>query len=337
MAEQSQVTLENEILRVVSLPFMGGKITSLFHKGNAFEAAAQKGENAGQDPAKEAAVFSQERSGFARYAYGLDDAFPNIDEEDFVWRGKKRHYPDHGEIWGADFRILEQEKDFLKLCWESADFAYRYEKTLRLAGNTLRMHYRISNTGKDALPAIWTWHGLMRYEEDMEILLPEGTKQCRNVLSGSILGGTDTVYPYKSAAYDFTKVPSATSKGAVKYYVEPEMEGGRVADSLTVCCRFFYPSKKMCCLLRYDAGKLPYLGVWITAGGFLGDYNCALEPTNGFYDSISRAEKNHRLPVLAPGETMEFGLGISLCPQGVWPLRRNILFSAPSRAIIPEK
>lgn len=316
MAEHSQVTLENEILRVVSLPYMGGKITSLFHKGNAFEAAAQKGENAYQGSGKEAAVFSPERSGFACYAYGLDDAFPNIDEEDFVWNGKKRHYPDHGEIWSADFQILEQGKDFLTLCWESTDFAYRYEKSLRLAGNAIRMHYRISNTGKDALPAIWTWHGLMRYEEDMEILLPEGTERCRNVLANDMLKEADTVYPCKSMSYDFTKVPPAASGRAVKYYVEPEAARDGAAAFSPVCCGFFYPTSKMRCLLRYDAEKLPYLGVWITAGGFLGDYNCALEPANGFYDSVSRAEKNQRLPVLAPGETMEFELEVSLCPQG---------------------
>ncbi len=315
MTDGAQVILENEILRVVSLPFMGGKITSLFHKEKSFEAAAQADENAHRRLVGGDGILWLERQGFARYAYGLDDAFPNIDEEDFAWNGKQRHYPDHGEIWNANFRIMEQDKDFLRLCWESADFDYRYEKELRLAGNSLRMHGRISNIGEDALPAIWTWHGLMRYEEDMEILLPEGTKQCRNVLEDDMLGEADTVYPCKSTAYDFTKVPPADSGRAVKYYVEPETAMGGAESFSPACCGFFYPSSKMRILLRYDAKKLPYLGVWITAGGFLGDYNCAIEPSNGFYDSIGRAAKNHRLPVLAPGETMEFELEVSLCPQ----------------------
>ena len=324
MADRSQVILENEILRVVSLPLMGGKIASLFHKESCFEAAAQAGQNVRGNPPEGAAVPLEERHGFARYAYGLDDAFPNIDEEDFVWNGKKRHYPDHGEIWNADFRILEQGKDFLKLCWESPDFSYRYEKKLNLVENSIRICYNITNIGEDLLPAFWTWHGLMRYEEDMEILLPEGTRQCWNVLADDVLGKPDTVYPCRSAVYDFTKVPAKNSGRAVKYYAEPEgfmggAKGGAnidgVNDATPACCGFFYPSSKMSCLLRYDTGKLPYLGVWITAGGFLGDYNCALEPTNGFYDSVSRAAKNQRLPVLAPGEAMEFELEISLCRE----------------------
>ena len=64
--------------------------------------------------------------------------------------------------------------------------------------------------------------------------------------------------------------------------------------------------------LSYDAGVLPYLGVWITAGGFQGDYNWAIEPTSGFYDSVSTAEKNKKLKVLGPGEVMEFELTLSL-------------------------
>ena len=32
-------------------------------------------------------------------------------------------------------------------------------------------------------------------------------------------------------------------------------------------CSLWYPSQECACTLKYDANKLPYLGVWITAGG----------------------------------------------------------------------
>lgn len=293
--------LENKFLRVVVYPGMGGKITSLFHKERMFEAAAQSG------GAKKRAA----RQGFARYAYGLDDAFPNIDEEDFIRNHRKLHYPDHGEVWSADFKILDCRQDFLKIAWESKAFGYRYEKELYLKEDTLSMRYDITNIGEEELPAIWTWHGLMRYEEDMEILLPEDTKRCRNVLEDKDLGRPDTIYPYKKSVYDFSKVPAAASRKAVKYYIEPESADGTISEQ-SACCGFFYPSRRMCCLLQYNKEKLPYLGVWVTAGGFLGDYNCALEPSNGFYDSVSKAAANDRLPVLAPGECMDFELDVSL-------------------------
>lgn len=293
--------LENEILRVTLYPEMGGKIISFFHKGKLFEAAAQQGK----------AEKKSARQGFARYAYGFDDAFPNIVEEDFVWNNRKLHYPDHGEIWNARFREQDCGRDFYKIVWESKTFAYRFEKEFRLAGNSLFMHYHITNTGEEELPAIWTWHGLMRYEEGMEILLPQGTKRCRNVLEDPVLGAVDTIYPCKGPIYDFSKVPVAASGRAVKYYMEPETEEENISKT-PACCGFFYPSRRMYCLLRYDLKKLPYLGVWMTAGGFFGDYNCALEPTNGFYDSVGKAAANGRLPVLAPKESMDFSLEVAL-------------------------
>ena len=324
--------LENECLRVVITPGFGGKITSLFHKESSFEAAAQPGE-------KEKMV---SRRGFSRYAYGFDDAFPNIDAENFVWNGKEKRYPDHGEIWHADFTVLSQGRDFVRMVWESRVFSYRYEKEVRLFSNALVMRCHIANIGEDELPAIWTWHGLMRYEEDMEILLPFGTGRCRNVLSERMLGAPDTIYTYDNPVYDFRKVPAADSRRAVKYYLEPgEVGAGRgegmhyaggmpaaahcggetrfVGGDVPACREllpavggFYYPSRRMFCMLHYDVKKLPYLGVWVTAGGFEGDYNCALEPSDGFYDSVRKAGENGRLPVLASGAAADFGFAVSL-------------------------
>ena len=41
--ETNRIKLENENLRVIILPHMGGRIVSLFHKEKSFEAAAQPG------------------------------------------------------------------------------------------------------------------------------------------------------------------------------------------------------------------------------------------------------------------------------------------------------
>lgn len=338
---QKQVKLENETLRAMILPQMGGRIISLFYKGKSFEAAAQPGEKGGnaglgmrvacmQEPYVGTEIKCPETSGdnvaartgesganrgcvcagaedphaFAPYAYGMDDAFPNIDEEIFTWKGRKMHYPDHGEIWRTDCRIYGCGREWVELTAVSPVFSYHYVKRMSLEGNSLHIHYRIENRGAEELPAIWTWHGLTRYEENMEILLPEGAEQFRNVLDSPALGKEGTIYPVKNGHYDFTKVPGAESRSMVKYYVESRISEGY--------CGFYYPVADISYILQYDGSKLPYLGVWITAGGFQGDYNCALEPTNGFYDSIGRAAENRRLPVLAAGEILEFELSVTL-------------------------
>lgn len=286
--------LESEILKIEVQPQLGGKITSFFHKGKAFELAAQTDRRIEDLPGVTA--------GFGPYAFGMDECFPNIDAEQVEWKGRQLVFPDHGEIWKAAFAVTELSGNSATLCWNSP-MGYRYQKTYQLKGNCLTIRYRIINDGAEELPCFWTWHGLMRYEEDMEVILPDGTTHCRNVLTGPELGEAGTVYPV-GGSYDFTKVPKAESRTMSKFYVEHPVKTGK--------CGLRYPTQNVNCMLEYDAEILPYLGFWITAGGLNGDYNCALEPTNGFYDSISTAHGNEKLPILLPGDTLEFQINITL-------------------------
>lgn len=284
--------LENDLLRIVVQPRLGGKITSFYHKEKTFELAAQ--------PSVPMAVLPAPNGNFAPYAFGMDDAFPNIDAGILEWKGRLISYPDHGEIWMAEFETAEQGPDFISLLWRSP-MGYRYEKTLTLIGNALHIHYHITNEGMEELPCFWTWHGLMRYERDMELILPPGTTHCRNVLTGPVLGEAGRIYPVEKGSYDFTKVPGS---GMSKFYGEHPVQEGR--------CGLHYPSRNVTCMMEYNAEVLPYFGFWVTAGGFQGDYNCALEPTNGFFDSIACALENGKLPVLLSGETMTFTIKILL-------------------------
>ena len=70
----------------------------------------------------------------------------------------------------------------------------------------------------------------------------------------------------------------------------------------------------MAAQLEYDSTMLPYLGFWATGGGYRGDVNCALEPTNGYYDGIPNAWQHNACPVLTPDETWNFTLSIQLYP-----------------------
>lgn len=287
--------LENDVLKVELHPNLGGKITSFYHKGKRFELAAQAAEKIENLP--------DARCGFGPYAFGMDDAFPNIDAEQIVWRGRNLVFPDHGEIWSAAFAVTDHSNESVSMYWDSPGMGYHYEKTLFLADNTLNIRYHIKNESDTELPCFWTWHGLMRYEENVKLILPEGTTHYRNVLTGPELGEAGTVYP-ADGEYDFTKVPKAESNTMSKFYAEHPVKAGK--------CGLYYPAQNVLCIMEYDESILPFWGFWITAGGFQGDCNCAMEPTNGFYDSISRAHQNGRLPVLMAGGSMDFGIKITL-------------------------
>ena len=197
----------------------------------------------------------------------------------------------------------------ITLAMDSLLLPYRYQKKIQLVGrNRVNYSYQIQNIGNDPIPCLWACHCLVRYEEDMQLIYPEGTKILENVMDSQELGnsGSLATYPGNSdgLGYDYRTVASKQRPTMLKYYVKGQVSAGE--------CGYDYPSQKMQCRFHYNPQKLPYLGFWLTAGGYQGDYNCAFEPSNGYYDSVTTASKNHACYVLEPDSTLDFCLDIEL-------------------------
>lgn len=292
----SGIRMENDWLAVVVLPGMGGKIASICYKEKSFEAVAQNTLGEYRHP--------RNCDDFSKYdASGLDDAFPNVSEASVVREGALWHYPDHGEIWSASME-WQTDGEKLFLFYESCLFHYKYRKTIELVDQSVRLSYEIINMAENPLPCIWTFHGLFRYEEDMEFLYSEEVRSFENVYPSPELGSPGRHIPIRNREYDFFRVPGKTSKTMVKYYVDEKIKKGY--------CGYRYPLYEMECSLEYDAKKLPFLGVWVTAGGYRGDYNCALEPSNSYYDDIRIAEHNKTIYQLERERPLRFELEIHL-------------------------
>jgi galactose mutarotase-like enzyme len=300
LRQPAEWTLENETLRACFLPAHGGKTTSLFYRPAAFELLFPN-----PRPCWRKAALGAD---FSQYeACGFDDAFPGVDAETVQLAGRAVPYPDHGEIWSTPMCALRQG-DALVFSCDSALLDYHYEKSVRLEGASILYRYRITHTGQQPFPAIWTCHCLVNSEADMRIVLPEGTRFVRNVFDGGWLGPAGTRLPYPAAAGPrgplmLDRMPA---DGQFKYYVD-----GPVAEGV---CGYDYPRSGVGVRMEYDPSLLPYLGFWATAGGYRGDRNCALEPSTGFYDNVSEATRRGRCPVLRPGETLDFSLRLRFFP-----------------------
>ncbi len=303
-----EIVLENDKLRIAVLPGAGGKIRSLFYKPEGFEAAAQPG--AGKTYRKPEADAS-----FGDYDMsGIDDCFPNIDAETFSYEGRILYYPDHGEVWSREMEEIKKSSDSLFLSLESQRFHYRYEKRLFLRGDELALEYEILNQGDMNLPCIWTLHGLLRLEPDMRFEYPKGVRAFVNILNDTPLGPEGKIFSYPDGEFDFTKLcenhgtsgalSGRTQPYYMKYYSVQSVMSGRACVS--------YPSQKVKVEFSYDPLKLPWFGVWINNGGLGGDYNVAMEMTNGYYDLVSRALENCKICVLKPKERISFGVSIRL-------------------------
>jgi hypothetical protein len=301
MTELSETILENQYLRAVVLPSFGGKIVSLIYKQNQFELIFQN--------PKSQFIHAPLYADFSDFeACGFDDAFPCIDGEKVDISGKKISYPDHGEIWTSPLDYFFKDGE-LFLSYRSKILDYIYSKAVYLSGSCLVCKYRIENIGRISFPCIWTAHYLVRYEPDMRFLYPAGTKAVEMTFDSLTSGTMNKKYHFPQDIVDgrnidFTELPKTDKLYARKYYIADQIQEGY--------CGYMYPSHNMRAEFLFDPAILPYLGLWITSGGFRGDYNCAFEPSSGYYDKISIARANKRLDYLDPGETKTFSLYIKL-------------------------
>ena len=198
-------------------------------------------------------------------------------------------------------------EDEVSLFYHSDHFNYSYTKTFRLNSNVLVSSYQIINDSDNDLPAFWTMHCLVNLTPKMRFIFPASVKTVRNVHAGEWLSVQDGLYTFP-AAIDQGKerrldgVPPA---GMTKYYVEGVCPEGEVG--------YDYPETGTKLRLHYDRKKLPYLGLWITNGGYRGEKNAALEPSSGFYDGLNNCQRvNGEVPLLRPKEGYCFEISINV-------------------------
>ncbi len=296
------ILIESQELSVLVLPAIGGKLASIYNKEKDFELLYQNQEEYYNKPFLHASFEEFDRAGY-------DDCFPTIDVSKVKLSDKEVLYPDHGEIWTSSFDY-SVEGETLKLVMRSAILPYEYKKEISVQHDKVNVKYSIANTGEEDFPMIWAMHCLVNAEEQMTVNFPEGTKSMENVHESQRLGEMGVVYSYpvdkdlQGNVYDFRKIRGPEADNTEKYYVAHKVEKGQ--------CSIHYPSKDVDFIIDYDSEKLPYLGFWLSEGGFRGDYNCALEPTNGYYDSIDIAAAKGKLAYLKAQETLEFNIAIEL-------------------------
>ena len=145
---------ENETVRCVIVPALGGKLVSLVHLPTMREwlwrnpyLEVKQGEYGGD-------YVGQFDVG------GWDECFPSVAETRypaFPWEGTV--VPDHGELWAVQWKaetFCDGERIEVRLVANGVRFPYRFERTLLLAAgdNGIRLMYSVSNPTAHAFPFI---------------------------------------------------------------------------------------------------------------------------------------------------------------------------------------
>lgn len=286
-------TLENDSLRVVVVPELGGKIVSLLDRRAGREWMIGPGDRPIRPVPYGATFIEQDMSGW-------DEMFPTINACPYPGDGPRYRtpLPDHGEVWSLSWKEENVTSDSLTLSVRGRALPYLLSRTITLVElGQVRLDYEVVNEGDDAMPYLWAAHPQFAGEPETSILLPTEVSRVFNAVPFPQWGAPGTLYPWPEATRTdgkrqrLDRIRSAEIHECHKFYVLPDQTVRWTALVDHACGT----------MLRMEwAPPVVYLGVLVDEGMFNSAAVIALEPSTAFYDSLERAWQLQRASLLPP-------------------------------------
>jgi len=299
--EQSQgfefLAAENDHISVTVVPELGARVTSLRNLHNGREWMWRR-------PGPLQLWRNQVGDSFERGTFaGADECLPTIAA--CHWQG--RTLPDHGEAWTLawtlDEKLLVQGKIRTSVTLPFSPF--RLIRTFELRDETLRMDYQLENLGAEPEFWLWAWHPLFALEPGDRLELSPEVQELRIECGspGTVLRGDRWKWPEARPGIRLDEFSLGDGDAFLKAFAGP-FQNPRA--------RILNPKTGASLEVIWDATSLPYLGLWITRGGYQGWHHVALEPTNLPADSLADASRETCASTLAPGASTSWWLEIQI-------------------------
>ncbi|MCC6630291.1 MAG: hypothetical protein IT340_23155 [Chloroflexi bacterium] len=307
---QRSWVLRNDAVEVVLLPNLGAKMASLVHRRTGRELLYQRADwPVLPQPPYGASFGDYDLSGF-------DEMFPTIDACRYtggVWDGTL--LPDHGEVWAVPWQC-EAVDDTLVASVHGWRLPYRLEKRLALVGaSAVRTDYTATNLAGEALHVLWAAHPLCACTEATRIVLPPGTTRVVNTFPGSArfagygaYGDWPEMTTTDGGRSRLDVIGPSSLGRADKYWVD-----GRVAAGWAA---LHHTDTGEALGFAWTADTVPYLGIWVTEGGYGGHYHAALEPATAAMDRPDVAARYGRASVLPAYGRLTWSLTLAIGQVG---------------------
>jgi len=301
LGDLETVVLENEALRVVVIPSLGGRIWELedrarkrqwiWHRFDGVPAAAAAD-----------AVYDEVWAG------GWEELFPN----DAPGAFEGRELPDHGEWWSANWNVHEITVDRLCLGTTLSVVRARCTKEIRIAGATLVVLYRIESAEPAPFHFMFKQHLPVALTPQCRLMLPGGRAEPVDPAFGTLVGsGGAFDWPQArgaAGAVDMSRVPAAASRAREFLYVRELPEPWCGVDDA---------GSGASLRMRFDPATLPYVWLFLTYGGWRDCHTAVLEPCTNLPKDMSEAVRLRQSARLEPGG--EFMTQVSLTVSPLLP------------------
>lgn len=300
--------LVNDLLSVVVVPALGGKIMSLMSRQTGREWLWRNPHLPLQAPAADASDYGAHDFG------GWDEVFPTISAckvTGTAWG--ESAITDHGELWRRPWSVVDESIDAngaasLSLRCELTEFGVAFARRLTLAADAGRLtcDYTTENRASLSAPYIWAAHPLIAIRPGDVWSLSTGTR----VRLGLGLGidaapaGTEFRWPHlplvSGENIDLRVIPATDAAYSLKLFALETPTMRLQSDNVERLT------------LSLESNK-PNFALWLNYGGWSGAdcppyFNAGFEPTNVAYDSLADAASSGNAAVLTPGGVNEWRL-----------------------------
>jgi galactose mutarotase-like enzyme len=231
---------------------------------------------------------------------GLDECVPTIGA--CAWPDG-RALADHGDVWAEAWNVTGHSDVGLTLIAAMPALGLHFTRQISVEDSVVRFDYALKNSGPTAVPALWAMHPLFTLVAGDRLELPLGVSEL-------LLGGARPALPVndpKSPVISFPEPAPGVRldelaladvrDGYLKCFT-PALPAGRASAALV------NPGSGDRLQVSWDPATAPYLGLWLTRGGYRGWHHVALEPTNAPCDRADEAAAN---PKLAPAVRLAAG------------------------------
>lgn len=295
------LVLKTDTLRAEILPALGGKVASL--RSNGLELL--------HPPIRDYAVRTAQMGFEESDASGFDECLPTVAG---CVLPDGTEIPDHGEFWRLPCRVESAGERQAKLLAEGRVLPLRFERTLRLEANTLRIEYRLENVGETDVPYLWAAHPLLIVEAGDRIVLPPSIHQVvpESSLSGRLQPGRELSWPLAERAdggsEDISRAHGPETGIGDKLFTASPVEGWAALDRQRAGLRI---------KVGFDPALTPSLGLWLCYGGWpphqATRQQCVgLEPCTAPGDSLAQAVEAGTARVLAAGQSTSWWMTITV-------------------------
>lgn len=237
---------------------------------------------------------------------GADECVPTV--QPCTVRG--RTLPDHGSAWSAPWLVdpAGLAAGVIRTSLRLPGTPLELTRTVSLEQACVLLEYELANSGPEPEPFLWAFHPLFTLKEGDRLRLPSEVRSLHltGVSGLAAAAGRQWAWPEPEPGINLEMLDLGGRDAFAKLFTGALRQGwARLENRLSGDCLE----------LRWPVQEQPFLGIWLTRGGWHGFHHPALEPTNAPCSSLAEALREPRSELFVPARGQRrWGLSLDLAP-----------------------